>query len=34
MEMERGETKQKVMILKEGKYQSDNECNKVRHRDD
>lgn len=29
MEMERGETKGKVMILKEGKCQNDDKCNKV-----
>lgn len=33
--MDRGETKEKVMILRERKYQSNNECNsKVRHCDD
>lgn len=31
--MERGETKGKVMILKEGKCQSDDKCNKVRYCD-
>lgn len=32
--MERGETKGKVMILKEGKYQSNDKCSKVRQCDD
>lgn len=32
--MERGETKGKVMILKERKHQSGNKCNKVRYCDD
>lgn len=32
--MERGETKGKVIILKEGKHQSDDKCNKVRYWDD
>lgn len=32
--MERGETTGKVMMLKEGKYQSNDKCNKVRQCDD
>lgn len=32
--MERSETKGKVMIPKEGKYQSNDKCNKVRYCDD
>lgn len=31
--MERSETKGKVIILEEGKYQSDDKCNKVRYCD-